>query len=61
MHVKSYIALAFLPVDVDVPSSFAQNLRAKFTGDARLQDFHNYFEATWLNGIFASLCGTNIM
>ena len=21
--------------------------------DTRLQDFHNYFEATWLNGIFA--------
>ena len=33
--------------------SFADNLRAKFADDARLQDFHNYFLATWLNGIFA--------
>ena len=51
LHIKSHIALAFLPV-IDV-ISFADNLRAKFADDARLQDFHNYFEATWLNGIFA--------
>lgn len=53
LHIKSHIALAFLPT-VDV-TSFSQNLHTKFLSDPQVVDFHHYFKSTWLDGLFPIL------
>jgi len=50
LHVKSHIALAFLPT-ADVVS-FAQTLHTQFVSELDVVAFQHYFVATWLNGIF---------
>jgi len=53
LHVKSHMALAFLPT-CEV-KNFFDNLRAstKYIGDTQVQKFHEYFCNTWVDGLFA--------
>jgi len=50
LHVKSHMALAFLP-PADIPE-IAQELRQNYQRDDAVRAFHEYFAATWLDGVF---------
>jgi len=52
LHVKSHMALAFLPTENVM--EFASRLHAldQYTNDVQVQQFHAYFCNTWLDGLY---------